>query len=142
VIELLRILLAVLILLCLIMGWWARGWYDARYGKPKFRVEQPFNAWIESGHMVRLHYLGSLDERRFKRLCNWIADGRQYRLTPLTNAKILSRTQYERVRGEMLDRRLAIQAMNKTITITRPGMSFFLHHAGRRKPANSNQTRK
>jgi uncharacterized protein YneF (UPF0154 family) len=136
-IDLLRILLALLMALCLILGWWAGRWWERRYGKPKIKDTGPLNSWIAPDHMVRLHYLGSLDERRFKRLCNWIADGRQYRLTPLTNAKVLSRTQYEKVRSEMLERHLAIQAMNKTISITRPGMSFFLHHAGRSKPANN-----
>lgn len=84
-----------------------------------------------------LHFIGNLDERRFKLLCNWVTDGKSFRLQALTNAHILTRTQFEGVRKELLDRGLAYQNTNKTIEIAPPGHAFFRWGAGRRKQANS-----
>jgi hypothetical protein len=119
------------------------GYWIGRRDAPKPPNNKlPYQAWITPTHMVRLHFLGGLDERRFKLLCFWVCDGRQFRLLALQSARVLTRAQFEQVRDEMIKGHLAIQATNKTITYTRPGVAFFRHHAGRNTHANSKQERK
>jgi hypothetical protein len=101
-----------------------------------------YDVHVSKATTLHLQYLGKLDERRFKSLCYWVTDGRPFRLLALTNAKVLTRSQFEEVRSELVARRLAIQNPNKTVDITPPGRAFFRWGAGRHKRANDNQMRK
>ena len=108
----------------------------------KDNTPRRYEVHVSATSTMHLQYIGKLDERRFKSLCFWVTDGRPFRLLALTNAKVLTRSQFEEVRSELVARRLAIQNTNKTVDITPPGYAFFRWGAGRRKQTNSNQARK
>ena len=138
-IELLRVMLALLIALCLILGWWARGWYDARYGKPKFIVGKTIvEVSVTPVDKRRLVSLGMLPEGLGKWVAGAILDGRPFTFTAMLRKHKqggkLSEAQFKSVRADFVDRRVATyDTVTGKTTLHPPAFAVCRKFAGRRK---------
>lgn len=114
-----------------LVGWWLRG-RDA----PK-QNRRPFEVYTAPNHLVRLHFIGTLDEKLSKWLANRILDGYEFSGPSLQSkwdrGGRLSPKQYEGVRDELVSRHMASRTTQKRVVLHPPAYAFFRMLAGRRK---------
>ena len=91
------------IILLLLIGF-AIGWIMRSFYEPEQKGPTKYEVHIDHATTLHLHYLGRLTDKQFKLLCWWIIDGKPFRLLPLMGPGIMSRGQFEQVRGELIDR--------------------------------------
>jgi len=126
--------IAIVLLIGFALGYTVRSLIDPGRGPRLYDVH------VTPTSTMHLHYIGQLDERNFRRLCWWVTDGRPFRLVQLMQAGILTRSEYQLVREELINRRMAIRNRDRTTTITPPGMAFFRWGGGRDRQTSDKHT--